>query len=63
MTLHFTSQFARGFVQPSQRQPLGPILCLGGIAALLLVLSAPVAVMACDTGSDSSTPAAKTKKR
>jgi hypothetical protein len=26
-------------------------------------LSAPVAVMACDTGSDSSTPAAKTKKR
>jgi hypothetical protein len=43
--------------------PLGPILRLGGIAALLLVLSAPVAVMACDTGSDSSTPAAKTKKR
>ena len=45
------------------RQPLGPILRLGGIAALMLVLSAPVAVMACDTGSDSSTPAAKTKKR
>jgi hypothetical protein len=45
------------------RQPLGPILRFGGIAALLLVLSAPVAVMACDTGSDSSTPAAKTKKR
>jgi hypothetical protein len=44
-------------------QPLGPILRFGGIAALLLVLSAPVAVMACDTGSDSSTPAAKTKKR
>jgi hypothetical protein len=42
---------------------LGSILRLGGIAALLLVLSAPVAVMACDTGSDSSTPAAKTKKR
>jgi hypothetical protein len=36
---------------------------MGGIAALLLVLSAPVAVMACDTGSDASTPAAKTKKR
>jgi|LakMenE01Jun11ns_1017448.scaffolds.fasta_scaffold8887544_2 hypothetical protein len=45
------------------RQPLGPILRLGGIAALLLVLSAPVAVLACDTGSDASTPAAKTKKR
>ena len=45
------------------RQPLGSILRLGGIAALLLVLSAPVAVMACDTGSDSSTPAAKPKKR
>ena len=45
------------------RQPLGPILNFGGIAALLLVLSAPVAVLACDTGSDSSTPAAKTKKR
>ena len=45
------------------RQPLGPILRLGGIASLLLVLSAPVAVMACDTGSDSSTPAAKPKKR
>jgi hypothetical protein len=44
-------------------QSLGPILRLGGITALLLVLSAPVAVMACDTGSDSSTPAAKTKKR
>jgi hypothetical protein len=43
-------------------QSLGPILRLGGITALLLVLSAPVAVMACDTGSDSSTPA-KTKKR
>ena len=45
------------------RHPLGPILRLGGITALLLVLSAPVAVMACDTGSDSSTPAAKPKKR
>ena len=54
-------------IRPSVRlaagQPLGPILRLGGIAALLLVLSAPVAVMACDTGSDSSTPAAKPKKR
>ena len=63
MKPHFTSQFAGRFVQPSQHQPLGPILRLGGIAALLLVLSAPVAVMACVTGSDSSTPAAKTKKR
>jgi hypothetical protein len=45
------------------RQPLGPILRFGWIAALLLVLSAPVAVMACDTGSDASTPAAKPKKR
>ena len=45
------------------RQPLGPILRMGGIAALLLVFSAPVAVMGCDTGSDASTPAAKTKKR
>jgi hypothetical protein len=53
----------RPYVRLSGRQPLGPILRLGGIAALLLVLSAPVAVMACDTGSDSSTPAAKTKKR
>ena len=50
-------------VRLAGRQPLGPILRLGGITALLLVLSAPVAVMACDTGSDSSTPAAKTKKR
>ena len=50
-------------VRLAVRQPLGSILRLGGIAALLLVLSAPVAVMACDTGSDSSTPAAKPKKR
>jgi hypothetical protein len=56
---HLISHHARLVV----RQPLGPILRLGGIAALLLVLSAPVAVMACDTGSDSSTPAAKPKKR
>jgi hypothetical protein len=53
----------RPYVRLSVRQPLGPILHFGGIAALLLVLSAPVAVLACDTGSDSSTPAAKTKKR
>jgi hypothetical protein len=53
----------RPYVRLSVRQPLGPILRFGGIAALLLVLSAPVAVLACDTGSDSSTPAAKTKKR
>jgi hypothetical protein len=63
MTPYFTSQFARQFVQLSLRQPLGPILRLGGITALLLMLSAPVAVIACDTGSNSSTPAAKTKKR
>ena len=56
---HLISQFVRLAV----RQPIGPILRLGGISALLLVLSAPVAVMACDTGSDSSTPAAKPKKR
>ena len=53
----------RPYVRLAGRQHLGPILRLGGIAALLLVLSAPVAVMACDTGSDASTPAAKTKKR
>ena len=53
----------RLYVRLAGRQPLGPILRYGGIAALLLVLSAPVAVMACDTGSDASTPAAKTKKR
>ena len=53
----------RPCVRLAVRHPLGPILRLGGITALLLVLSAPVAVMACDTGSDSSTPAAKTKKR
>ena len=53
----------RPSVRLAVRQPSGPILRLGGISALLLVLSAPVAVMACDTGSDSSTPAAKTKKR
>ena len=53
----------RPYLRLVGRQPLGPILRFGGIAALLLVLSAPVAVMACDTGSDSSTPAAKTKKR
>ena len=53
----------RPYVRLVGRQPLGPILRFGGIAALLLVLSAPVAVMACDTGSDSSTPAAKPKKR
>ncbi len=63
MTPHFTSQFARRLLRLSVRQPIGPILRLGGIAALLLLLSAPVAVMACDTGSDASTPAAKTKKR
>jgi hypothetical protein len=53
----------RPYLRLVGRQPLGPILRFGGIAALLLVLSAPVAVMACDTGSDSSTPAAKPKKR
>ena len=53
----------RPVVRLAAGQSLGPILRLGGITALLLVLSAPVAVMACDTGSDSSTPAAKTKKR
>lgn len=53
----------RPYVRLAGRQQLGPILRYGGIAALLLVLSAPVAVMACDTGSDASTPAAKTKKR
>jgi hypothetical protein len=53
----------RPYLRLVGRQPLGPILRFGGIAALLLVLSAPVAVLACDTGSDSSTPAAKTKKR
>jgi hypothetical protein len=53
----------RPYLRLVGRQPLGPILRLGGIAALLLVLSAPVAVLACDTGSDASTPAAKTKKR
>ena len=63
MKPHFTSQFARRLVRLSVRLPLGSILRLGGIAALLLLMSAPVAVMACDTGSDSSTPAAKTKKR
>jgi hypothetical protein len=53
----------RPYLRLVGRQPLGPILRFGGIASLLLVLSAPVAVMACDTGSDASTPAAKTKKR
>jgi hypothetical protein len=53
----------RPYVRLVGRQPLGPILRFGGIAALLLVLSAPVAILACDTGSDASTPAAKTKKR
>jgi hypothetical protein len=63
MKLHFVSQFARQLLRLSVRQHLHRFLRLGGISALLLVLSAPVAVMACDTGSDSSTPAAKTKKR
>ncbi|WP_254965389.1 MULTISPECIES: hypothetical protein [unclassified Cyanobium] len=33
------------------------------LAALLLLLYAPAATLACDTGSDSSSPAAKSKKR
>ncbi len=33
------------------------------LASLLLLLFAPAAALACDTGGDSSAPAAKTKKR
>jgi hypothetical protein len=33
------------------------------LATLLLLLMAPAASLACDTGSDNSAPAAKTKKR
>jgi hypothetical protein len=33
------------------------------LASLLLILLAPAASLACDTGSDNSAPAAKTKKR
>ncbi len=33
------------------------------LASLLLVLLAPAAALACDTGGDGSAPAAKAKKR
>lgn len=33
------------------------------LASLLLLLLAPAAALACDTGGDSSAPAAKTKQR
>jgi hypothetical protein len=33
------------------------------LAGLLLLLFAPAAALACDTGGDGSAPAAKTKKR